>query len=243
MKFSRPAFYALETGGWRDFITLLHPPYTLMHLSFVCLGAALAADIRYDRLIATLLAFFLAVGIAAHFLDELQGRPLHTTLSSSILKLGATLSLSGAAALGVLGAIEVSPLVLAFVAVGIVAVLAYNLELFDGLLHGDLQFALLWGAFPFLTANWVMTESFDAASVLGAAACFTLAMVQRSLSNPVRALRRRVKSVEGRITYNDGATAQLGRVDLIDAPERGLRYLSLGTPLLAGALIALRLLQ
>jgi hypothetical protein len=88
-----------------------------------------------------------------------------------------------------------------------------------------------------------MTESFDAASVLGAAACFALAMVQRSLSNPVRTLRRRVKSVEGRITYNDGATAELGRVDLIEAPERGLRYLSLGMPLLAGALIALRLLQ
>ena len=26
---ARPAFYALKRGGWRDYITLLHPPYTL----------------------------------------------------------------------------------------------------------------------------------------------------------------------------------------------------------------------
>ena len=38
----RPAFYALATGGWRDYVTLLHPPYTLWHLSYVAIGAALA---------------------------------------------------------------------------------------------------------------------------------------------------------------------------------------------------------
>ncbi len=65
----RPAFYAAELGGWRDYITLLHPPYTLWHLSYVVLGASLAPTVRYDRLGATLLALFLAVGIAAHALD------------------------------------------------------------------------------------------------------------------------------------------------------------------------------
>jgi len=242
LKDARPAFYALETGGWRDLVTLLHPPYTLMHLSFVCLGAALAAQIHYDRLIATLVAFFLAVGIASHFLDELQGRPLHTTVSSTVLKWGAALSLAGASAIGLLGVVEVSALILAFMVVGVFAVLAYNLELFDGALHGDIQFGLLWGAFPFLTANWVMTESFNVASLIGGAACFALAMVQRSLSNPVRSLRRDVKTVDGSIVYNDGRTSELSRSDLIEAPERALRYLSLGVPLLAGALIALRLL-
>ena len=41
---SRPAFYALAPGGWRDYVTLLHPPYTLWHLSYVAIGAALAPD-------------------------------------------------------------------------------------------------------------------------------------------------------------------------------------------------------
>ncbi len=38
----RPAFYALTPGGWRDYWSLLHPPYTLWHLSYVAIGAALA---------------------------------------------------------------------------------------------------------------------------------------------------------------------------------------------------------
>ena len=36
---TRSAFYALEPGGWRDYVTLLHPPYTLWHLSYVAIGA------------------------------------------------------------------------------------------------------------------------------------------------------------------------------------------------------------
>jgi hypothetical protein len=39
---ARPAFYALARGGWRDYVTLLHPPYTLWHLSYVAIGAAIA---------------------------------------------------------------------------------------------------------------------------------------------------------------------------------------------------------
>src|SRR5450759_2534553 len=37
-----PAFYAARGGGWRDYWTLLHPPYTAWHLSYVLLGAALS---------------------------------------------------------------------------------------------------------------------------------------------------------------------------------------------------------
>ena len=71
----RPAFYAAGAGGWRDWWTILHPPYTAWHLSYVVIGASLAPHVDAGRLLATLLAFFLAVGIAAHLLDELHGRP------------------------------------------------------------------------------------------------------------------------------------------------------------------------
>ena len=72
-----PAYYAARTTGWRrDVWALLHPPYTAWHLSYVLIGASLAPTVSLVRLIATLLAFFLAVGIAAHALDELRGRPL-----------------------------------------------------------------------------------------------------------------------------------------------------------------------
>ncbi|MFB3739399.1 MAG: hypothetical protein ACE14W_10620, partial [Candidatus Velamenicoccus archaeovorus] len=72
----RPAFYALRSGGWRDYWTLLHPPYTLWHLSYVVIGACLTDVVDLRWLGETVLAFFLAVGLGAHALDELRGRPL-----------------------------------------------------------------------------------------------------------------------------------------------------------------------
>src|SRR6516225_8987803 len=104
----RPAFYALAPGGWRDLVTLLHPPYTAWHLSYVAIGAAMAPTLYAGRLAAALAAFFLAVGIAAHALDELHGRPLQTGLSDRMLIALAGLSLAGATAIGVYGAVTVS---------------------------------------------------------------------------------------------------------------------------------------
>jgi hypothetical protein len=73
---ARPAFYALAPGGWRDYLTLLHPPYTAWHLSYVAIGATLAPHFHADRLGAAAAAFFLGLGVGAHALDEWQGRPL-----------------------------------------------------------------------------------------------------------------------------------------------------------------------
>jgi len=82
---ARPAYYAARPGRWRDWWTLLHPPYTGWHLSYAVIGAALAPRVQVSYLIATVLAFFLAVGLAAHALDELQGRPLRTAIPSGAL--------------------------------------------------------------------------------------------------------------------------------------------------------------
>src|ERR1700735_149659 len=98
---TRPPFYALRSGGWRDLVTLLHPPYTAWHLSYVALGAAAAPRIHGDRLAAVLLAFFLAVGVGAHAFDELHDRPLGPALSSRILALTGGLALLSATAIGV----------------------------------------------------------------------------------------------------------------------------------------------
>src|SRR2546423_6063514 len=68
---ARPAFYALRPGGWRDVVTLLHPPYTAWNLSYVAIGAAAAPQVHLDRLGAALGAFFLAVGVSAHAPDQL----------------------------------------------------------------------------------------------------------------------------------------------------------------------------
>ena len=81
----RPAFYALESGGWRDYWSLLHPPYTAWHLSYVVIGACIAPVVNVGWLFETALAFFLAMGLAAHALDELNGRPLRTHIPDGVL--------------------------------------------------------------------------------------------------------------------------------------------------------------
>ena len=235
---ARPAFYALAPGGWRDWWTLLHPPYTLWHLSYVVIGASLAPDVQMRWLGETLLAFFLAMGLAAHALDELHGRPLGTRIPNAALAAVAVVGLGGAVALGIDGMVEVSPWLGVFIVTGAFLVVAYNLELFGGAFHSDLWFALAWGAFPVLTAAFAQTADVRVAAVVAAAACTLLSAAQRTLSTPVRDLRRRVAEVRGSIVDIDGGTRAIDAGTLRDAPERALRSLSIAVPLLALAMLA-----
>src|SRR5438128_883500 len=200
----RPAFYAMAPGGWRDSITLLHPPYTAWHLSYVALGAATAPRFDGGRLGASVLAFFLGVGLCAHALDELSGRPLRTSIPDAVLKAVAAIGLLGAVALGVAGAIVVSWWLLAFVAFGTFAVLAYNLELFRARFHSDVWFALAWGGFPAVTGYFGQGGTLGWAVLPVALACVLLSSAQRRLSTPVRRIRRTAASVQGRIVFQDG---------------------------------------
>src|SRR5215510_11463136 len=154
-----PAYYAVSAKGWRrDLWALLHPPYTAWHLSYVLVGAGLAPQVNVLRLVATVVAFFLAVGVSAHALDELRGRPLQTEIPAGILWGAAVVGLAGAVAVGLAGLTVLGPGLLPFIAAGVLFVFAYNLELLGGRLHGDLWFALSWGAFPVLTAYFAQTS-------------------------------------------------------------------------------------
>lgn len=178
---SRPAFYALPAGGWRDYWTLLHPPYTVWHLSYVAIGAALAPEVRVGWLLETLLAFLLAMGVAAHALDELRGRPLGTRIPDGVLVALAAVGLGGAVGLGIHGTVEVSAWIWVFIAVGVFLVAAYNLELLGGAVHSDAWFALSWGGFPVLTAYFAQTGRLRLEAVLAAGACVALSAAQRVL--------------------------------------------------------------
>jgi hypothetical protein len=241
MSESRPAFYALAPGGWRDWWTLLHPPYTLWHLSYVAIGAASAVEVDLYRLGMSLLGFFLGVGLAAHALDELRGRPLGTSISDRMLQGLAIVSLAGAAAVGVVGIVQVSAWLAAFIAAGAFLVVAYNLELLGGMFHSDLWFAIAWGGFPALTGAFAQDGRLEAAAVLIAGACVAISAAQRVLSTPVRRLRRRVVSVEGTMTLRDGTTEPIGTEVIRTAPEAALKLLATAMPLLATALVISRL--
>lgn len=237
----RPAWYALHTGGWRDYLTLLHLPYTAWHLAYVVIGGCLAPAVAWGRLGLTVLAFFLAMGIGAHALDELHGRPLRTTIPSGLLVGLAVVSVAAACAIGIAVALAFDPMLLVFVATGLFLVPAYNLELFGGIVHTDLWFALAWGAFPVLTGYAACAGALSATALLAAAWATTLSLAQRRLSTPVRQVRRQVRSVVGELELVDGTRRPLGRDELTAPPEAALRLLAASTILAAAALAVFRL--
>jgi hypothetical protein len=230
------AFYALTPGGWRDYWTLLHPPYTLWHLSYVLLGAALAPMPDPRMVAGALVAFFLAVGVASHAFDELQGRPLGTHIPSSVLLALGSLALIGAVALGIVAAAMIGPSFLLLVVIGAALVVSYGLEI--PIVHSDIGFALAWGGFPVVAsaaangAPWLAT--------LGAAVgASLLSLAQRRLSTPVRRVRRKAEEVSGSIRYRDGTVEEIDAARLISAPESGLRLIWLAIAAIAiGTLLA-----
>ncbi|MEZ5406531.1 MAG: hypothetical protein R2761_00805 [Acidimicrobiales bacterium] len=238
-----PAFYAAPAGrrAGVDWWVLLHPPYTLWHLSYVAIGAAVAPAFDPGRLAATLVAFFLAVGVCAHALDELNGRPLRTAIPGWALAAAAAASLTAAVALGLAGVSRVGPGLLVFIVTGAVLTCGYNLELLGGRLHNDTTFAAAWGAFPVLTAYYAQAETLQPPAVAAAAAAYSLSNAQRRLSTPARELRRRVASVDGVIVGHDGARRELTVPVLLTPLEGALKAMTWGVIALAVALVLHRL--
>ena len=237
----RPAYYAVRGGGWRDWWTLLHPPYTAWHLAYVVIGACLAPRVDLARLVATVLAFLFAVGFAAHALDELHGRPLGTQIPTPALVVLTLVGLAGAITLGVLGLSRVGWPLIPFMMLGPLLVVAYNLELFGGLVHTDAGFALAWGSFPVLVAYVAQTGRLALSPVLAAVAAFALSLAQRRLSTPARLVRRRATGVKGRISLGGGELIPLDERTLLAPLEQALRAMSWGVVALAASLAVARL--
>jgi demethylmenaquinone methyltransferase / 2-methoxy-6-polyprenyl-1,4-benzoquinol methylase len=221
-----PAFYAAPGGGWHDYWTLLHPPYTVWHLSYVLLGAALAPSPDPKIVAGALVAFGLAVGVGAHAFDELNGRPLRTQIPSPVLVGLGTVALLVAVTIGLIGATMVGPLFLLFVIAGAAVVLLYAFE--APLVHTDVGFAVGWGAFP-VAATAYATGAHPVPTALAALAAALLSLAQRRLSTRARSIRRRAVTVSGEIVYSDGSKESIDARGLIGAAEGALSILWLAT--------------
>jgi hypothetical protein len=208
----------------------------------VAIGAALAPHFDAGRLVATLFAFFFAVGISAHALDELSGHPLNTSISDRALIAATCAGLAGAVAIGIAGVIEVGVVLVPFLVVGPLLVIGYNAELFGGLIHNDVGFAVGWGAFPVLTAYVAQAGNLAVAAGLGAVAAFGISFAQRALSTPARTLRRRTANVDGSLRFTDGSVQRLDEATLLEPLERALRALAWSMVALAAALVTSRLI-
>ncbi|MEE9472735.1 MAG: hypothetical protein V3V82_01985, partial [Acidimicrobiia bacterium] len=212
----RAAFYARTGSGLGDLITLLHLPYTMWHLSYVAIGAAMAPRIDALRLAGTLLAFAFGLGIGAHALDELHDRPLSTGLSPGTLRILGWGGLGAGAALAVAASLVISPVALAWGAGGVLLAAAYALE-WSRWVHSTVGFAVAWGGFPVLVGYWAQTESLSLAAVFVAAAAIALSMAQQALSTPARHVRRKVRSATAKI-----GEASWDRTTLLASWERPL---------------------
>jgi hypothetical protein len=238
---SRSAWYALERGGWRDYVTLLHPPYTAWHLSYVVIGGCLAPVVAWERLGAATAAFALAVGVGAHALDELNGRPLRTKIPDRVLVGLAGVSILGACGIGVVGAVTFEAWLALLISLGLFLVLAYNLELAGGRFHSDLWFGLAWGGFPVLCGYAAVAGDVRGVTVLAAVFAVLLSLAQRALSSHVRYVRRRVIAVVGELELADASREPLDARRLTAPAETGLRLLSLATVVLAATMVAFRI--
>jgi hypothetical protein len=237
----RPTWYSGGDTWLGEAWTMLHPPYTLMVLGFVITGAAISPRFSWTILVPTVIAYALALGIGAHFLDQLPGmgsRYVRHWPSWALWLVG----LGGVATgviIGVAGALLVlGPPFLVLVGVQGVCALGYPLApLFGGVLHRDSIFAVSWGSLPFLTSFYAQSREFSLVSLLLAAAFGVLAVIEIRVSKRSREARRRA-----RVAPISGRVGPSGEVPAFIVPDRVLQGLSFGVLALALGLLAYRVL-
>ena len=152
------------------------------------------------------------MGVGAHALDELRGRPLQTRISPRMLVTLAVVSISAAAAIGIAVAISRTLWLLVFVAVGAFLVVAYNLELFGGMFHGGFWFAARVGSFPVLTAYFASARTLHGAAFAAAGYAFAASGPAAALdAGTARPPPRRRRRREMRLDDGDDAAGRRGQ--------------------------------
>ena len=218
---------------------MLHLPYTGMVLAFVALGAALAPSISWPVLWATLGAYFLALGIGAHFLDQLPGMGSNYVRHWPTWALGLVggLGVAAGVAIGVAGAfLRLGPgFLLVVAAQGTVAVGYPLAPKFAGVLHRDSVFAVSWGSLPFLTSFYAQSRTITVASLLVGSLLGAVAVLEIRASRASRAARLR-RGVGAKHAHEPAGSRTAPR------PELLLQGLVLASIVAAVVLLAFRLI-
>jgi hypothetical protein len=223
-----------------EVINLLYLPYTGMVLSYVVIGAMTAPVLYIDRLGAALLAYFLGLGVGAHFLNEADGRHAQTGLSPRALWAIGLAALAGATGIGLYYALSVTLWLLPLIAAQVFFVLAYNVTRIGGTrFRGDAWFAVSWAALPFVTSHYLQTQTLTWGTGLLALALALTAAIQAGLSRWLKSWRRGpplaglvLRATPVPIPYTTG--------ELIERPERALRLVALLVVVLALAFVVAR---
>jgi hypothetical protein len=162
-----------------------------MVLSYVLLGAAVSPSFYPNRVILTLLAYFLGLGLSAHALNELHARHWGEALSKRELEILFLMPLIGATLIGTYGmavlyatsgAILAPLVLLAFIFLETYFLFAYNTDLAGGRFRSDLSFAFSWAALPTVISYYVNALTITAVAVLLALAMAATAGIEINLS-------------------------------------------------------------
>ena len=228
-----PSFGPLK---FRIFVGLLFLPYTGMVLAYTVIGATLAEVVDARRIIALVVVYFLALGIAGHALDALGSggiKPWGAHFSPAQLWGWVILSLIPAGAIGVYFALQNAPLLWPLGLLEFFFLFAYNLEWFKGRFHTDNWFMFAWGALPVLAGYAMQTNRLSLAALLAALAAALFSRVEITASRAYKRLRRAPEQDPGGQESAGQTTAAIY--------ERILRSISLGVILLALGMLAWRL--
>lgn len=243
------AWYAQGGSKARELYTIIHLPYTSMVLSYVLIGAALSPYFYPERVVLTLLAYFLGLGLSAHALNELHASHWVEILSRRELETLFVVPFIGAISVGAYGMEMLytssknvlAPLVLlGFIVLETFFLFAYNLDLWSGKFHNDSSFALSWGALPTMISFYANASTITVVAVLVSVATAATAAVEINLSRWCKDFRRRKLLTE--LRFEDNTKLNLSTAELIGKPEKALKLIVVTVDLIAIALTVHKLL-
>jgi hypothetical protein len=244
------AWYARSGTRVRELYTIMHLPYTSMVLSYILIGAMFSPTIHLDRIVLTVAAYFLGLGISAHALNELHSANWTEALGKNELTVLFAAPLAGALAIGVYGIVQLFALshsilppsiLTTVILVELFFLFAYNTDSFNGRFHGDISFALSWAALPTLVSYYVNALTITPGAVLIAFAMAATAGIEINLSRWCKQLRRR--SAMSELHFADGTHQEMNTFELVAKPEKALKLIVVVVDMIAISLIAYRLLQ
>jgi len=246
---SEGAWYARSGGKVRELYTIMHLPYTSMVLSYVLIGAAVSPSMDPFRLVLTLVAYFLGLGLSAHALNELHARHWGENLTRLELEVLFLLPLIAAVSIGAFGMLIlyeasrsfIAPLILlAFISMETFFLIAYNSDIAKGRFHSTTSFAFSWAALPVIISFYVNSLTITPSAVLVASAMAATAAIEITLSRWCKDFRRKSPIVE--LQFADRSKQGLNATELIANPEKALKLIVVAVDLLSIGLIVHRLL-
>lgn len=152
--------------NFRIGIGMLFLPYTAIVTCFALWGS-LVTDFTLDRIVSIGIIYFLAVGVAAHFLDAVGGKtkPWGTLPKRKIISIAIS-SLAIVFTIGLYYAFLDSPLLFPIGIIEGFFLFAYNLELFGGKFHNNISTIISWGILPVFAGSAIQSNSISIETII-----------------------------------------------------------------------------